>query len=40
MKQLFDVIDIMRSHPKKKFSKGVFENWDPRLEPDIVVYNA
>ncbi|KAK2351625.1 pentatricopeptide repeat-containing protein, mitochondrial [Trifolium repens] len=40
MKQLFDVIDIMRSPPKKKFSKGVFENWDPRLEPDIVVYNA
>ncbi|XP_004495567.1 pentatricopeptide repeat-containing protein At1g30610, chloroplastic [Cicer arietinum] len=40
MKQLFDVIDIMRSPPKKKFNKGIFENWDPRLEPDIIVYNA
>lgn len=40
MKQLFDVIDIMQSPPKKKFNKGIFENWDPRLEPDIVVYNA
>ncbi|KAJ1401465.1 Tetratricopeptide-like helical domain superfamily [Sesbania bispinosa] len=40
MKELFDVIDIMRSPPKKKLKTGVFENWDPRLEPDIVVYNA
>ncbi|CAL5211923.1 unnamed protein product [Lathyrus oleraceus] len=40
MKQLFDVIDIMRSPPKKKFNKGIFENWDLRLEPDIIVYNA
>ncbi|KAJ1415170.1 Tetratricopeptide-like helical domain superfamily, partial [Sesbania bispinosa] len=40
MKELFDVIDIMRSPPKKKLKTGIFENWDPRLEPDIVVYNA
>ncbi|CAM8958091.1 unnamed protein product [Rhodiola kirilowii] len=40
MKELFDVIDIMRSPPRKNFNKGVFEKWDPRLEPDIVVYNA
>ncbi|XP_020215004.1 pentatricopeptide repeat-containing protein At1g30610, chloroplastic [Cajanus cajan] len=40
MKELFDVIDIMRSPPKKKFKTGVLENWDPRLEPDIVVYHA
>lgn len=40
MKELFDVIDIMRSPPKKKFKTGIFENWDPRLEPDIVVYHA
>ncbi|KAK9267996.1 hypothetical protein L1049_010434 [Liquidambar formosana] len=40
MKELFDVIDCMRSPPKKKFKKGPFEEWDPRLEPDIIVYNA
>ncbi|KAK3204954.1 hypothetical protein Dsin_019000 [Dipteronia sinensis] len=40
IKELFDVIDSMRSPPKKKFKPGVLENWDPRLEPDIVIYNA
>ncbi|WVZ01699.1 hypothetical protein V8G54_022505 [Vigna mungo] len=40
MKELFDVIDIMRSPPKKKFKTGVFKSWDPRLEPDIVVYHS
>ncbi|KAI4295242.1 hypothetical protein L6164_035308 [Bauhinia variegata] len=40
MEELFDVIDIMRSPPKKKFKIGALGNWDPRLEPDIVVYNA
>lgn len=39
MKELFDVIDGMQS-PKKKFKTGVLEKWDPRLEPDTVVYNA
>ncbi|GFQ04452.1 pentatricopeptide repeat-containing protein at1g30610 chloroplastic [Phtheirospermum japonicum] len=40
MKELFDVIDTMRSPPKKKFKTNYFEKWDPRLEPDVVVYNA
>lgn len=40
MKELFDVIDIMRSPPKKKFKVGALGNWDPRLKPDIIVYNA
>ncbi|XP_054813577.1 pentatricopeptide repeat-containing protein At1g30610, chloroplastic isoform X1 [Prosopis cineraria] len=40
MKELFDVIDIMRLPPKKKFKVGALGNWDPRLEPDVVVYNA
>lgn len=39
MKELFYVIDSMRS-PKIKFKTGVLDKWDPRLEPDIVVYNA
>ncbi|KAI9196962.1 hypothetical protein LWI28_028564 [Acer negundo] len=38
--ELFDLIDSLRSPPKKKFKTGVLENWDPRLEPDIVIYNA
>ncbi|XP_057988157.1 pentatricopeptide repeat-containing protein At1g30610, chloroplastic isoform X2 [Hevea brasiliensis] len=40
MEQLFDVIDSMRSPPKKKFKMALIEKWDPRLEPDIVVFNA
>lgn len=40
IKELFDVIDSMRSLPEKKFKTGTLERWDPRLEPDIVVYNA
>ncbi|XP_043689718.1 pentatricopeptide repeat-containing protein At1g30610, chloroplastic-like [Telopea speciosissima] len=40
MKELFDVIDCMRSHPEKNFKTGVLQKWDPRLEPDDVVYNA
>ncbi|KAL6615778.1 hypothetical protein ACP70R_038048 [Stipagrostis hirtigluma subsp. patula] len=40
VKELFDVIDCMRSPPKKKFKLGHLQNWDPRLEPDLVVYNA
>ncbi|XWS74724.1 hypothetical protein CRYUN_Cryun01aG0022300 [Craigia yunnanensis] len=40
MRELFDVIDNMRSPPKKKFKTGPLGKWDQRLEPDIVVYNA
>lgn len=40
VKELFDVIDCMRSPPKKKFMVGAVQNWDPRLEPDLIVYNA
>ncbi|XP_050220610.1 pentatricopeptide repeat-containing protein At1g30610, chloroplastic [Mercurialis annua] len=40
LEQLFDVIDSMRSPPKKKFKTALIEKWDPRLEPNIVVYNA
>ncbi|KAJ8444280.1 hypothetical protein Cgig2_029693 [Carnegiea gigantea] len=39
MRELFDVIDSMRSIPNN-FNVEAFENWDPQLEPDIVVYNA
>ncbi|KAG8385157.1 hypothetical protein BUALT_Bualt03G0012500 [Buddleja alternifolia] len=40
MKELFDVIDTMRSPPKQKFKTEFVEKWDPRLEPDVIVYNA
>ncbi|XP_008807161.2 pentatricopeptide repeat-containing protein At1g30610, chloroplastic [Phoenix dactylifera] len=40
MKELFDVIDCMRAPPEKKFKLGPLQKWDPRLEPDLVVYNA
>ena len=40
MKELFDIMDCMRSPPKKKFHLGLDRKWDPRVEPDIVVYNA
>lgn len=40
MRELFHVIDTMKSSPKKKLSTGVLQKWDPRLEPDIIVYNA
>ncbi|GMH08760.1 hypothetical protein Nepgr_010600 [Nepenthes gracilis] len=39
LKELFDVIDSMRSTPKN-FKSGVLEKWNPQLEPDLVVYNA
>ncbi|XP_057812169.1 pentatricopeptide repeat-containing protein At1g30610, chloroplastic [Salvia miltiorrhiza] len=40
MKELFDVIDTMRSPPKKKFKNELLAKWDPQLEPDVIVYNA
>ncbi|KAG9150673.1 hypothetical protein Leryth_008131 [Lithospermum erythrorhizon] len=40
MKELFDVIDVMQSPPKKKFKLAIVGKWDPRLEPDDVVYNS
>ncbi|XP_047339308.1 pentatricopeptide repeat-containing protein At1g30610, chloroplastic [Impatiens glandulifera] len=40
IKELFEVVDCMRSWPKKKLNTGILEKWDPRLEPDFVVYNA
>ncbi|PWA53519.1 Pentatricopeptide repeat-containing protein [Artemisia annua] len=40
MRELFHVIDTMRSPPKKKLYIGVYTKWDPRLEPDIIVYNS
>ena len=40
MKELFDVIDCMRSKPEYKAKLGILQKWDPCLEPDLVVFNA
>jgi pentatricopeptide repeat protein len=40
IKELFDVIDCMCSPPRKKFKLSPLQNSDPRLEPDLIVYNA
>ncbi|ERN07656.1 pentatricopeptide repeat-containing protein At1g30610, chloroplastic [Amborella trichopoda] len=40
MKELFDVIDCMRAGPQKKMKSSILDKWDPRLEPDLVIYNA
>ncbi|KAM1350595.1 hypothetical protein ACFX2F_004531 [Malus domestica] len=40
MRELFDVIDTMRSPPKKKFKTEALGKWDPRVEPDLVVFHA
>lgn len=40
MEELFDVIESMRSPPKMKLKTGILEKWDPRLEPDNIIYNA
>lgn len=40
IKELFDVIDCMRATPEKKFKLGPLQKWDPRREPDLVIYNA
>ncbi|ONK65740.1 uncharacterized protein A4U43_C06F440 [Asparagus officinalis] len=40
MKDLFDVIDCMRAPPEKNFKLGLLQKWDPRLEPDLVIYHA
>lgn len=40
LKELFDVIETMRSPPKKVYKQSTIMEWDPRLEPDLFIYNA
>ncbi|KAL6227507.1 hypothetical protein ACLB2K_001464 [Fragaria x ananassa] len=39
LKELLKVIECMRQKPVK-INRYIFRNWDPVLEPDVVVYNA
>lgn len=38
LKELVNVIDCMKQPPSKIIKKR--KNWDPVLDPDLVVYNA
>lgn len=40
LKELLKIIECMRQKPSRKTKNMQFKNWDPVLEPDIVVYNA
>ncbi|KAM4128225.1 hypothetical protein ACJW30_02G150500 [Castanea mollissima] len=39
VKELISIIECMRQKPSKKI-KNARRNWDPMLEPDVVIYNA
>ncbi|XP_010550311.1 PREDICTED: pentatricopeptide repeat-containing protein At5g67570, chloroplastic [Tarenaya hassleriana] len=40
LKELLKVIECMRQKPTKLIKNSHQKNWDPVLEPDLVVYNA
>ncbi|PON66774.1 Tetratricopeptide-like helical domain containing protein [Parasponia andersonii] len=40
LKELLNIIELMRQKPSRKTKNMHFKNWDPVLEPDVVVYNA
>ena len=40
LKELLKVIERMRQKPTKLIKTLRQKNWDPVLEPDVVVYNA
>lgn len=40
LKELLKVIERMRQKPTKLLKNVRQKNWDPVLEPDVVVYNA
>ncbi|CAJ2635266.1 unnamed protein product [Trifolium pratense] len=39
LKELMNIIEYMRQKPET-FNYMYCKNWDPRLEPDVVIYNA
>lgn len=40
VKELISIIECMRQKPSKKIKIMKFKDWDPCLEPDIVIFNA
>lgn len=39
LNELIKVIEYMRQKPLKKI-RNMKRNWDPSLEPDVIIYNA
>lgn len=39
LKELVNVIEFMKEKPKK-IKNVKYKNWDPVLQPDVVVFNA
>lgn len=39
LKELLSVIQFMKEKPKKVKNKRQ-KNWNPELQPDVVIYNA
>ena len=40
LKELIKIIEWMRQKPSKKIRNMRHKNWDPVIEPDLVIYNA
>lgn len=40
VKDLMKIIELMKQKPSKKIKNFRHKNWNPVLEPDLVVYNA
>ncbi|PWA86268.1 tetratricopeptide repeat (TPR)-like superfamily protein [Artemisia annua] len=40
LKELVNIIDCMKQEPSKIIKKARRKNWNPVLQPDLVVYNA
>ncbi|KAF6159742.1 hypothetical protein GIB67_030000 [Kingdonia uniflora] len=40
VKELMNVVECMRQKPSKRIKNARRKNWDPCLEPDVVVFNA
>ncbi|GFY86639.1 tetratricopeptide repeat (TPR)-like superfamily protein [Actinidia rufa] len=40
LKELLNVVDCMREKPVKRMKNMRRKNWDPCLQPDVVVFNA
>jgi hypothetical protein len=40
VKELIKIIEFLRKKPSKRVMKMRRKDWDPSLEPDVLVYNS
>ena len=40
LKKLLNIVECMREKPTKRIKNMRCKNWDPALQPDLVVFNA